>query len=175
MKLSLGRSKRSLYVEIVDILTYEVSAELVEFQRHPRLFKLRKGGEGVNENIDHEYYKYFHDDILDCHKLDNYYQNRDQQRERRKPRLQVSLFLVWLAPFDCLYFFITFSAIKWSIFPPSFQVKPGFDPTSKDHGSDRESSTFTTRPWSFPFDYLYYDILDYWKLDNNQNHDHQNH
>jgi len=55
MKLSLGRSKRSLYVEIVDILTYEVSAELVEFQRHPRLFKLRKGGEGVNENI----FKYF--------------------------------------------------------------------------------------------------------------------
>ena len=29
-------------------------------------------------------------------------------------------FLVWLALFGCLYFFVTFSAIKWSIFPSSF-------------------------------------------------------
>ncbi len=29
-------------------------------------------------------------------------------------------------------------------------MNPGIEPTSKDHGSDCESLTFTTRPGSFP-------------------------
>ncbi len=36
-----------------------------------------------NENIDNEYYKYFYNDILDCHKLENC-ENHDQQREEAK-------------------------------------------------------------------------------------------
>ncbi len=35
-------------------------------------------------------------------------------------------------------------------FPSSFYEKPGFEPTSKDHGLDRESSAFTIRPGGFP-------------------------
>ena len=36
------------------------------------------------------------------------------------------------------------------VVPSSFQVRPGFELMSKDHGLDRESSTFTTRPGGFP-------------------------
>ncbi len=61
----------------------------------------------------------------------------------------LNIFLVWLAPFGCFYYFRSFSAIKWS-YPSSFKVNPGIEPTSKDHGSDCESSTFTTRPGIFP-------------------------
>ncbi len=48
-------------------------------------------------------------------------------------------------------FFVSFFAMKWSMFPPSFWVKLGFEPTSKDRGSDHVSSTFISRPGSFHY------------------------
>ena len=53
------------------------------------------------------------------------------------------------------YFFgvapFIYSAIRSSIFPSSFYVTVGFEPTFKDHhGLVCESSTCTTRPWDLP-------------------------
>jgi len=36
------------------------------------------------------------------------------------------------------------------LFPSSYKLKRGFEPTSEDYGSDREISAFTTRPEVFP-------------------------
>jgi len=47
--------------------------------------------------------------------------------------------------------FVIFSAIKKSIYPIQFLGKEGFEHTSEDHGSYRESSAFTTRPGGFPW------------------------
>ena len=47
------------------------------------------------------------------------------------------------ATFGCLYYF-PHRVVQ--LFHLVFRVKLGFDPTSKDHGLDCESSTFTTRP-----------------------------
>jgi len=49
------------------------------------------------------------------------------------------------------FIFCFFFAMKWSMFPPSFWVKLGFEPTSKDRGSDHVSSTFISRPGSFHY------------------------
>ena len=45
-----------------------------------------------------------------------------------------------------LLVFVNLSAIMWTIFPSSFEVKSGFEPTSEDHGLDHEFTMFTTRP-----------------------------
>jgi hypothetical protein len=59
-------------------------------------------------------------------------------------------FLMWPAPFGCLYYFYSFLPSSGPFYPYSFQTNSGIELTSKDHGSDCESSTITTRPGSFP-------------------------
>ncbi len=46
--------------------------------------------------------------------------------------------------------FVLFLPSSGPSYPSSFQVNPGIEHTSEDHGSDCESLTFTTRPGSFP-------------------------
>ncbi len=58
---------------------------------------------------------------------------------------------MWLAPFGCLYYFRSFLPSSGPFYPSSFPANAGIELTSKDHGSDCESLTFTTRPGSFPF------------------------
>ncbi len=60
------------------------------------------------------------------------------------------IFLVWFAPFGWLYYFRPFLPSSGQFYPSSFWAKPGIELTSKDHGSDCESSTFTARSGSFP-------------------------
>ncbi len=52
----------------------------------------------------------------------------------------------WLS----LLFSFIFLPSSGSSYPSSFEANLGIEPTSKDHGSDCESFTFTTRPGSFP-------------------------
>jgi hypothetical protein len=49
-------------------------------------------------------------------------------------------FLVWLAPFGCFYYFCSFLPSSGPSYPSSFQANPAIELTSKDHGSDCESS-----------------------------------
>ncbi len=37
-----------------------------------------------------------------------------------------------------------------------YMVNPGIEPTPEDHGSDCESTVFTTRPGNFPYETEFY-------------------
>ena len=57
------------------------------------------------------------------------------------------IFLVWLIPIGRHYYFrYYFCHQVLQLFHLIFYMKPGFEPTSKEHDSDWESSTFTTWP-----------------------------